>query len=293
MPKQRQTCTRCSQRRQKCDRKAPCARCVQNNEGHLCTTKWVNGYNPNIHRKYPRKPSGASGSDTSSSVPSPDVDSQALLPLVPHAPPTTEARSSQGQPLADSAWRNSLPEISIGAILKEKDADANQTLFDKSFSYARSKGPVRDAANGSSPLAGCYSNAARIVETQYLQSILPSKDKLMLIVDYYTEYMVYWIGGIFHAPSFRRKLLAAYGQSSELDLQSLDWKWTALLCKSSQSRTMQESSMWHATTGKSSNDGLYIVVHLEATDVEYRSCYPLIQYNRLCRRCFSLLGLLT
>ncbi|RYN39978.1 hypothetical protein AA0114_g11156 [Alternaria tenuissima] len=229
MPKQRQTCTRCSQRRQKCDRKAPCTRCVQNNEGHLCTTKWVNGYNPNIHRKYPRKPSGASGSDTSSSVPSPDVDSQALLPLVPHAPPTTETRSSQGQPLADSAWRNSLPEISIGAILKEKDADANQTLFDKSFSYARSKGPVRDAANGSSPLAGCYSNAARIVETQYLQSILPSKDKLMLIVDYYTEYMVYWIGGIFHAPSFRRKLLAAYGQSSELDLQSLDWKWTALL----------------------------------------------------------------
>jgi hypothetical protein len=55
---------------------------------------------------------------------------------------------------------------------------------------------------------------------------------LLLIVDYYAQYMMYWNGGIYHAPSFRRKLLEAYGQSYELNLQTLDWKWTALLCKS-------------------------------------------------------------
>ncbi|KAG9189696.1 hypothetical protein G6011_06564 [Alternaria panax] len=161
------------------------------------------------------------------------ADIQALLPVIPHyhghVAPTAKAQSSQAQPLADTGWRNSLPEITIGAILKEKDAGTNQTLFDKSFSYARSKGTSRDEVNGSTSLAGCYSNAARIVETQYLHSILPSKDRLFLVVDYYAENMMYWNGGIYHAPSFRRKLVAAYGQSSELNLQSLDWTWTALL----------------------------------------------------------------
>ncbi len=225
MPKQRQTCTRCSQRRQKCDRKAPCTRCVQNNEGHLCTTKWVNGYNPNIHRKYPRKLSAAGSSDNSSSGLSPDVTPQVPLPVIhPH---TTEVHSEQNEPDEDAVWRTELPGITIGAILKEKDADANRSLFDKTFSYARSKGTPRDGLS-------CYSNAARIVETQHLQSILPPKEKLVLIVDYYDQYMMYWNGGIYHAPSFRRELLAAYGQSSKLNLQHLDWKWTALLCKSSQ-----------------------------------------------------------
>jgi hypothetical protein len=215
---------------------------MQNNEGHLCTTKWVNGYNPNVHRKYPRKLSAASGSDTSSSVPSPNAGPQAtLLPSIPLPP--SEAHSIGLQPPAAAAWRNSLPDITIGAILKEKDADANQTLFDKSFHYARSKGALRDGTTGPHSLASSYSNAARVAETQYLQSILPSKDRLMLIVDYYAEYMMYWNGGIYHAPSFRRKLLEAYGQSSELNLQSLDWRWTALLCKSFHFQTMQEYSI--------------------------------------------------
>jgi hypothetical protein len=239
MPKQRQTCTRCSQRRQKCDRKAPCTRCVQNNEGHLCTTKWVNGYNPNIHRKYPRKLSAASRSETSSSVPSPNADAQATLPSSIPAP-TIKVHASELQSPAAAAWRDSLPDITIGAILKEKDADANQTFFDRSFSYARSKGTLRDGTNGPRSIASSYSNAARIVETQYLQSILPPKDRLLLIVDYYAECMMYWNGGIYHAPSFRRRLLEAYGQSPELDLQNIDWKWTALLCKSSHLQMVQK-----------------------------------------------------
>jgi hypothetical protein len=230
MPKQRQTCTRCSQRRQKCDRKAPCTRCVQNNEGHLCTTKWVNGYNPNVHRKYPRKISTAGSSDTSSSGPSPDPNTQVALPVIyPH---TTGVHSGRHEPLENAVWRTGLADITIGALLKEKDADANQSLFDNSFSYVRSKRTPRDGPSGSTSIASCYSNNARTVEAEYLQSILPPKHKLLLIVDYYAQYMMYWNGGIYHAPSFRRKLLEAYGQSYELNLQTLDWKWTALLCKS-------------------------------------------------------------
>lgn len=229
MPKQRQTCTRCSQRRQKCDRKAPCTRCVQNNEGHLCTTKWVNGYNPNVHRKYPRKLSEAGSSDTSTSGPSPDANAQIALP--PIHPQTAGSQSGRNEPHEEAVWRTGLPDMTISAILEEKDADANQSRFDKSFSYARSKRSPRDGPNGSTSIASCYSAAARIVETQYLQSILPPREKLMLIVEYYEQYMMYWHGGIYHGPSFRKKLLQAYGQSCELALQDLDWTWVALLCK--------------------------------------------------------------
>ena len=230
MPKQRQTCTRCSQRRQKCDRKAPCTRCVQNNEGHLCTTKWVNGYNPSVHRKYPRTSptvsSGTSSSDTSLARPISNDQQTSITDL--HDPERAQIHEL-------SIWPTKLPDITIGALLNEKDQENHQEFFDKSFSYVRNKGTVRDGANGPISIASCYSNAAKIVETQHLQSILPSKAKVILIVDYYQQYMVYWIGGIYHAPSFRKKLLDAYGEASDLKLQSLEWKWVALLCKSSES----------------------------------------------------------
>jgi hypothetical protein len=226
MPKQRQTCTRCSQRRQKCDRKAPCTRCVQNNEGHLCTTKWVNGYDPRVHRKYPRRssPTASSGSDTPSSGSGSNGQQISITEL--HNPDRAQLHEI-------SIWPTKLPDITIGALLNEKDQGNHQRLFDKSFTYVNSKGTLRDGANGPISIASCYSNAAKAVEIQHLQSILPSKENVLLIVDYYEQHMMYWVGGIYHGPSFRKKLLEAYDQASELDLQSLEWKWVALLCKSS------------------------------------------------------------
>jgi hypothetical protein len=54
MPKVRETCTRCSRRRQKCDRKIPCRRCIESNQGDSCSREWRDGYNPHIHRSYPK-----------------------------------------------------------------------------------------------------------------------------------------------------------------------------------------------------------------------------------------------
>ncbi|KAF3388653.1 hypothetical protein F1880_003403 [Penicillium rolfsii] len=50
----RQTCTECSLRRQKCDRKTPCGRCTKRGIAEKCTTSWPEPYNPQIHRAYPR-----------------------------------------------------------------------------------------------------------------------------------------------------------------------------------------------------------------------------------------------
>ena len=50
MPKQRETCTECSLRRQKCDKNTPCGRCVKRNVGHRCTRIWSStGQNSREH----------------------------------------------------------------------------------------------------------------------------------------------------------------------------------------------------------------------------------------------------
>lgn len=54
MPKLRQTCTRCSLRRQKCDRQLPCNRCVGAGAGGECSRTWPEKYDPSIYRKYPK-----------------------------------------------------------------------------------------------------------------------------------------------------------------------------------------------------------------------------------------------
>jgi hypothetical protein len=49
------------------------------------------------------------------------------------------------------------------------------------------------------------------------------------MVDYHEKCMLYWSGGIYHGPTFRKELISAYGESHELDIQKLDWRWTALM----------------------------------------------------------------
>lgn len=76
---------------------------------------------------------------------------------------------------------------------------------------------------------GGFSPAARAVEVFHLRSLLPNKDQVFRMVDYHGRFMLYWAGGVYHAPSFRKALLLAYGQSDELDFTNLDWRWMALL----------------------------------------------------------------
>ncbi|ORY08689.1 hypothetical protein BCR34DRAFT_569458 [Clohesyomyces aquaticus] len=273
MPKSRQTCTRCSQRRQKCDRKSPCSRCVQNNEGHLCTTRWTNGYNPSIHRKYPRKESdgaflapdlnspdpiapvnlsqrGTQPEQTSgwpgSSFPvqnernrasrnqTQDGDLRASCPIREHSfssggsplPPSQEAPSTANLDFI-TFGRSDLSDISIGALLSVKDAESrSKSLMNQNLNQSQ----VRRLDDAPSNSGGPISLSARAVEMYQLQALLPNKTNAIRMADYQEHNMLYWLGGVYHAPSFRRSVLEAYGQSDTLDLQSqnLDLRWTAL-----------------------------------------------------------------
>lgn len=75
----------------------------------------------------------------------------------------------------------------------------------------------------------CFSSAARAVETVQMQSLLPSMEKIYQIIDYHEQFLTYWCGGLYHGPSFRKQVQRGCSQSGKLDLETLDWRWTALL----------------------------------------------------------------
>ncbi|KAF2271033.1 hypothetical protein CC78DRAFT_506514 [Lojkania enalia] len=265
MPKARQTCTRCSMRRQKCDRKSPCSRCVQNKEAHLCTTEWINGYNPNIHRKYPRKGSildarhttttlsgahpihprnrnwpGTPTSDPESPPPFRGGDLDGHDGILPHRERSYSTISSIGgtqsqhldseQQAANLDFvtfgRSEYTDVSIGRLLSSKDAADFQT---KNSVINPSEQAQTSQFDDSGPMTGGFSPAARAVEVYHIRSLLPEKKQVYQMVEYHEKYMMYWSGGIYHGPTFRKTLHEAYRQSNVLDPQNTDWRWTAFL----------------------------------------------------------------
>ncbi|KAF2031232.1 hypothetical protein EK21DRAFT_26118, partial [Setomelanomma holmii] len=254
MPKQRLTCTRCSQRRQKCDRKTPCSRCIHNKEAHLCTTQWKEGYDPSVHRRYPRKHSSATAqsldgsSDSSTLVQSPSASATTkdVSPTLNDCP---------ADPLTGSGIRigeSRLLDLTIGSLLDDKDVPSpNPALFDQSLKYVQSAGKQVDEPNR---VTSFCSPAAKAAEIQYIQSLLPQRATLLTIIDYYYDYMLYWNGGIYHGPSFRKEILEAYGPTSNLDLQKLDWRWTALLFAITASSLIASPEALSETWGYSIND---------------------------------------
>ncbi|KAF2202890.1 hypothetical protein GQ43DRAFT_412724 [Delitschia confertaspora ATCC 74209] len=205
MPKARTTCVRCSMRRQKCDRKIPCSRCIQNNESHICTREWPNGYNPEIHRKYPSR-SATSQEPPNWSTP-PISDHEAAHPPSSNIDFATFGRSEYS-------------DISLNTLLTDNNP------------YASNRGPIQPQNTNSTSSTNTsitLSSPARSAESYHIQSLLPARRQVFLMVDYYDSELLYWTGGTYHAPTFRQSLLQAYGTSSTLNLQEQDWQWSALL----------------------------------------------------------------
>jgi hypothetical protein len=211
------------------------SRCVQNKEAHLCTTTWKEGYNPSVHRRYPRTnpPSlrhSAGSSDTSSTLHDTPVAGLQKNALAGIARNIAAADTHSVHPLAGHSFpfgESKFLNITIDSLLNEKDAATpDSDLLDHSIkdlkSFARQDAPSRIASFCSIP--------AKAMEVQHVETLLPSREVVMTITDYYHKNMLYWMGGLYHGPSFRRDLIQAYGSGRTLDLQALDWRWNALLC---------------------------------------------------------------
>ncbi|KAK5218796.1 hypothetical protein LTR72_008736 [Exophiala xenobiotica] len=248
MPKERQTCTECSMRRQKCDRNSPCGRCVKRGDAHKCTREWPDGgYDPKVHRIYPRTSTGQAESSpdttdnttpatTTQNVPETTVHPSMRNPASVNSssspdirrppnpsnlgPPPTNAPISDPDNAATVleflTWgRSKLSDYDLKALelLKEPHNSGPAAL-------PKDTGPDWDVSNG---LGG--TGAAQV---SFLQLLLPSRRQVFQLVEYHIN-SILWYHACFHAPTFYNELNEVYQGPSGLQVRNMDLRWTAML----------------------------------------------------------------
>ncbi|KEF54533.1 uncharacterized protein A1O9_09700 [Exophiala aquamarina CBS 119918] len=257
MPKDRQTCTECSMRRQKCDRNIPCGRCVKRGDADKCSREWPGGgYNPKVHRTYPRSSTGAAHSpdgkehspteinndaeagihpslrtpaSTSSSGPSPQVHS---LPKPRTQPNTSKHTNTPGPQQTDTPTNNDsdttavLDFITWGRPkLSDYDLKALELLKEPHQS-----GGVADRIKDHVPdwdVANCLGGTG-VAQVSFLQMLLPSRRQVYQLVEYHLS-SILWYHGCFHGPTLYDELNEAYKTSAGLQIRDSDMRWTGLL----------------------------------------------------------------
>lgn len=240
MPKARQTCTRCSMRRQKCDKQQPCSRCVAAGEGHRCTRVWQGGYDASVHRQYPKsdtKYRRRSSAAFSSSRRNSDND----------ATHDNTHESSLQPPSLDSdsdGWSSEHERHSILGGGVEYDASIEDFLWSPDplcramitnnnsavFPGAPHTTQRTDSGLHDSPLAEDLPKLAfGRQEISYLESSLPNGLQILQLVDYHEENLL-WSMHCYHGPTFKREVTRAlHAGRGKISVTDLDIRWCALL----------------------------------------------------------------
>ena len=245
MPKERQTCTECSMRRQKCDRNSPCSRCIKRGEPEKCTREWPKeGYDPRKHRTYPRPEKGSQGSpappnDNDGSHASPSsTGNQQLNPAVhpslrvldtptprtlqdPETHATSGAAQSR-QPRVDEEKASSVLEFLTWGRgnLDDYQLKSFDILKEPFKNNSKPACPEQEYSNGFG-----NTNAQQI---SFLQLLLPRREQIFHLVDYHISHVL-WYHACFHGDSFLRELQSHYLNPSGLQIRSIDLRWSALL----------------------------------------------------------------
>ena len=243
-------------RRQKCDRKDPCTRCVQNNEASSCSRKWPHNYDPRIHRTYPKTSvtqpalNKLSGESTVSGLVHQNDAHDA--PLEQNVADTRQNSSSQptiqenysnvaGDPLPEALRRTNDErqaaltepglfragndptslEFLTNGIVKPSDFDPNSI-----------QPSVNADGNAFNPVGASGLNTTdaypRAIYKHYLQTLVPTATQTLQLVDFHEECLI-WYHRCVHGPTFRKELLEASQASNGLQLKHLDLRWCALL----------------------------------------------------------------
>src|SRR5450755_1353791 len=164
MPKARQTCTRCSMRRQKCDCKDPCTRCVQSNVASSFTRKWPHDYDPKVHRSYPRNKDLQPRLQALPQDDARDASHGRNVTTIENVVVTNAPFSSQTT--FQSQGFNPLESVLTNEILKPYDSD--QTNFQPSR-----KPNAGSSSPRSHPEVGRAEICPRTMERNYLQTLMP------------------------------------------------------------------------------------------------------------------------
>lgn len=251
MPKERQTCTECSMRRQKCDRNVPCGRCVKRGDAAKCTREWPQGgYDPKVHRIYPRtsvksnsSPSATTGSPSAGGAQS--VPESAGTPSIKRRPSATSRPTPQAQlPPTYSTQSTPAPATALPtATAAEIDSGPPVLEF---LSWGRSKlsdydlkalellkephnaGPAVSTDTGPDwDVSNCLGGTGA-AQVSFLQLLLPSRTQVFQLVEYHIN-SILWYHGCFHGPTFYEELRAVYKNPNGLQVRATDLRWTALL----------------------------------------------------------------
>lgn len=241
MPKERQTCTECSMRRQKCDRNIPCGRCVKRGEPSKCTREWPDGqYDPKIHRIYPKPEAKSDNSPTNENgagiTPGP-VNELELHPSLrtlsspasdsvagkhPRGWQTDNSKTSNNAgPVSDIDNAASVLEFLSWGRSKLSDYDLKTLELTAEPHAAHQKDSTDwDVSNG---FGG--TGAAQV---SFLQLLLPSRRQIYQLVDYHLS-SILWYHSSFHGGTFYEELNEVYKAPSGLQIRNMDLRWTALL----------------------------------------------------------------
>lgn len=234
MPKERQTCTECSMRRQKCDRNQPCSRCIKRGEPDKCTREWPKGgYDPRKHRVYPRPEKGDNGSPSTSVENEQNHESPRSPGPVSKQMPTVSTGSRASRDLSNVI--NPPPTNLSAPNDQEKEvlefltwgrgnlADYQVKSFDllkEPFKNNARPCPEQEYSNG-------FGNAHH-QQLSFLQLLLPRREQVFYLIDYHIK-TVLWYHACFHGETFRNELQAQYTSSGTLQLGQTDLRWSALL----------------------------------------------------------------
>lgn len=250
MPKERQTCTECSMRRQKCDRNLPCSRCIKRGEPEKCTREWPEGgYDPKKHRTYPRPEKGGLDSPSSSN----DVDGSRASPSLLDASQTpnpvahpfhrksdasSASRPQQGLVNHVNHASPGMPRPARSQVGEEKEPSVLEfltwgrgNLADyqvKSFDIL--KEPFRNNQKPACPEQE-YSNGfgnTKAQQISFLQILLPRREQITHLVEYHISHVL-WYHACFHGDSFRRELQSHCHGPGGLQIRNVDLRWSALL----------------------------------------------------------------
>lgn len=246
MPKERQTCTECSMRRQKCDRNLPCGRCVKRGEPEKCTREWPKeGYDPKKHRIYPRPDKdthsspgtdGATNLDHTSPIRTSGAQDEgsvhpSLRASTTVAPPRTGQSVSNQSVSGASRPRESKTDLEKEASLLDFVTWGRSDLAEyqvKSFDLL--KEPFKNNSRPPCPEQE-YSNGFGNTNSQQislLQLLLPRRTQVFQLVDYHIS-RVLWYHACFHGETFRNELQSYYLNPDGLQVRDTDLRWMALL----------------------------------------------------------------
>ncbi|KIW10671.1 hypothetical protein PV08_11635 [Exophiala spinifera] len=281
--RQRHTCTECSSRRQKCDRRLPCGRCVKRGIPDKCQLEWSG-------RRY-QKPT----SPEPHSRPTPPRDrvddvspDPGMLPSVArHATDTGPFADGEGWDLSRSNTQRPRYDFAPYALpqLRKKTADVDDM----------GATPLFFSSTGS----GCGPHLTAAAHEAFLQMLLPSLSHIWKLVDFHEAYLL-WYHCCYHGPTFRAELesvIAEQEDKTSLNVGGLHLQWLALLfsimaasltCSSerrlkewgfSKSEAATLSMQWYKAAITSLNQGEWMLNHdiysVQAVTTLTMSAHPL------------------